>query len=739
MEINRSHGRAPTPGHEDIALRSRTAASTSAAAGVDPTQAARLQEIARIERTLETESVGGAEVREHMHGVAVRLAEMGETADDVATVIQNARKNDKGTSALAEAAMGLAYGLSGMPGDLAGKALAQKLNLEPGTPGHDFVTGLTGGLTAVAFKAVVSKLVDNSLKDGKWMQADKEALEPFMQEVMKRHESTGHKVKNAALGGSGYNMRNPVTAAISAGTQKLAENAPSTKPVEILKGIGKPGYLINQGAGLLLTTGAGAASGVVQNQFDHLHGAEYLFGRHDWQERYMALASGRKHSAEGGRFDALKNNLTTPKNWGKAVLNLVALSQLVEGFALGGGLGLANMSKSAASKAMASSMSKGLGSVDNVMKNSTNRAIRELAGQGAYIPVAAVAYFSQGAAAIAYDAMKKAAKNALGLGDGSSTSSSSSSTNTDTTDGSAHLTSGERTPEGTSASVSGTEARASTASPAPEAGTEARASTESPAPEVSTEARASTASPAPEVGTEARASTASPAPEAGTEARASTASPAPEAGTEARASTASPAPEVSTEARASTASPAPEAGTEARASTETPAAIAGTRTKTPSEASRPDSASVHSKASDALPKTPSEYLHALLEEMDPQELLRAFPEREDILTPRPERITPAMFAAIIEHLEAEAEKMSERIAEMIPLPDSLPTSSASSVASGPSASSEAAAPAGSPEPEAAKSSEAAAPAGSPKSEAAKSSEATAPAGSPAPEEAKKAS
>ncbi|MBK0018056.1 hypothetical protein [Kosakonia sp. S42] len=685
MEINRSHGRTPTPGHEDIALRSRTAASTSAAAVVDPTQAARLQEIARIERTLETESVGGAEVREHMHGVAVRLAEMGETADDVATVIQNARKNDKGTSALAEAAMGLAYGLSGMPGDLAGKALAQKLNLEPGTPGHDFVTGLTGGLTAVAFKAVVSKLVDNSLKDGKWMQADKEALEPFMQEVMKRHGSTGHKVKNAALGGSGYNMRNPVTAAISAGTQKLAENAPSTKPVEILKGIGKPGYLINQGAGLLLTTGAGAASGVVQNQFDHLHGAEYLFGRHDWQERYMALASGRKHSAEGGRFDALKNNLTTPKNWGKAVLNLVALSQLVEGFALGGGLGLANMSKSAASKAMASSMSKGLGSVNDVMKNSTNRAIRELAGQGAYLPVAAVAYFSQGAAAIAYDAMKKATKNALGLGDGSSTSSSSS-TNTDTTDGSAHLTSGERTPEGTSASVSGTEARASTASPAPEAGTEARASTESPATEA---------------GTEARASTASPASEPGTEARASTASPAPEAGTEARASTESPAPEVSTGARAST---------------ETPAAIAGTRTKTPSEASKPDSASVHSKASGALPKTPSEYLHALLEEMDPQELLRAFPEREDILTPRPERITPAMFAAIIEHLEAEAEKMSERIAEMIPLPDSLPTSSASSVASGPSASSEAAAPAGSPEPEAAKSPEAAGPAGSPEPE-----------------------
>ncbi|MEN4870984.1 hypothetical protein [Kosakonia cowanii] len=664
---------------------------------------------------------------------------MGETADDVATVIQNARKNDKGTSALAEAAMGLAYGLSGMPGDLAGKALAQKLNLEPGTPGHDFVTGLTGGLTAVAFKAVVSKLVDNSLKDGKWMQADKEALEPFMQEVMKRHESTGHKVKNAALGGSGYNMRNPVTAAISAGTQKLAENAPSTKPVEILKGIGKPGYLINQGAGLLLTTGAGAASGVVQNQFDHLHGAEYLFGRHDWQERYMALASGRKHSAEGGRFDALKNNLTTPKNWGKAVLNLVALSQLVEGFALGGGLGLANMSKSAASKAMASSMSKGLGSVDDVMKNSTNRAIRELAGQGAYIPVAAVAYFSQGAAAIAYDAMKKAAKNALGLGDGSSTSSSSSSTNTDTTDGSAHLTSGERTPEGTSAPEAGTEARASTESPAPEAGTEARASTESPAPEAGTEARASTASPAPEAGTEARASTASPAPEVSTEARASTDSPAPEVSTEARASTESPAPEVSTEARASTASPAPEVSTGARASTETPAAIAGTRTKTPSEASRPDSASVHSKASGALPKTPSEYLHALLEEMDPQELLRAFPEREDILTPHPERITPAMFAAIIEHLEAEAEKMSERIAEMIPLPDSLPTSSASSVASGPSASSEAAAPAGSPEPEAAKSSEAAAPAGSPKSEAAKSPEAAVPAGSPAPEEAKKAS
>ncbi|SFN42743.1 hypothetical protein SAMN05428971_1399 [Candidatus Pantoea varia] len=486
MDGIRGHGRTPTPGHEDIALRSRPTASTSAAEGVNPADAARIEEIARIQSTLEKESTGGAEVREHMHEVAVTLHdEMGQSADDVRSVIKSARQSDKGTSALAEAAIGMAYGLSGLPGDLAGKALARQLNLEPGTQAHDFVTGLTGGLTAVAFKAVVSKLVDNSLRDGKWMQADKDALKPFMQEVMKRHYSLGHKVQQAGLGGAGYNLRNPVTAAISAGTQKFAENAPRAQPMKIFEAAGKAGYLINQAAGLVFTTGAGAASGVAQNHFDHLNGAEYLFGRNDWKDRYEALASGRKHSADGGRFDALANNVKTPKTWLNAIRNLVALSQLVEGFALGGGLGLANMSKSGASKAIASSMAKGLGSVDDVMKNPTNRMIRELAGQGAYIPVAAGAYFSQGAAAIAYDELKKAVKNKLGLNDESSTSSSSSST-TDTTDGDAPVSSGARTPDGTPAPSTGTEARTPDGTPAPSTGTEARTPDGTPAPSTGT-------------------------------------------------------------------------------------------------------------------------------------------------------------------------------------------------------------------------------------------------------------
>ncbi|KAF6662707.1 hypothetical protein HFD91_03840 [Enterobacteriaceae bacterium EKM102V] len=482
MDGIRSHGRTPASGHEEIALRSRTTASTGAAAGVDAAAANRLQEIARIEQVLKNESSSADGVHEHMQRVAVTLHdEMGQTADNVSDVLKHARDSDRRTSALAESAIGLAYGLSGVPGDLAGKLLAHQLNLEPGTKAHDFVTGLTAGLTAVAFKAVVSKLVDNSLKEGKWMQADENYLEPFMQEVMKRHDTLGHKTQQAALGGTGYNLRNPINAAISAGTQTLAENAPGAQPMSILKSAGKPAYLGSQMASMALTYGAGAASGVAQNRFDRLNNAEYLFGRTDWQERYNALASGQGHSAQGGRFDALMNNAKTPKTWGSAVRNLVALSQLVEGFALGGGLGLANMSKRGASEAMASSMAKGLGSIEEVMKNPANRAVRELAGQGAYIPVAAAAYFSQGAAAIAYDELKKAVKNKLGLNDEGNTGSSSSAV-TDTTDGDAHTASGAGTPEGSPAPDGSAGASLHESMPASDADARAASPAGTPAP-----------------------------------------------------------------------------------------------------------------------------------------------------------------------------------------------------------------------------------------------------------------
>lgn len=140
MDGNRSQGRTPASGNEESALRSRMTALTGAAAGVDVAAANRLHEIARIAQILKNQSSGAGGVHEHMQRVAVMLHdEMGQAADNVSDVLKHARDSDRRTSALAESAIGLAYGLSSLPGDLAGKLLAHQLNLEPGTKAHDFL------------------------------------------------------------------------------------------------------------------------------------------------------------------------------------------------------------------------------------------------------------------------------------------------------------------------------------------------------------------------------------------------------------------------------------------------------------------------------------------------------------------------------------------------------------------------------------------------------------------------
>ena len=47
------------------------------------------------------------------------------------------------------------------------------------------------------------------------MQADMDALEPLMKDEAEKRETFGHKLKMTALGGTGFNVRNPVTGGIS--------------------------------------------------------------------------------------------------------------------------------------------------------------------------------------------------------------------------------------------------------------------------------------------------------------------------------------------------------------------------------------------------------------------------------------------------------------------------------------------------------------------------------------------
>lgn len=60
------------------------------------------------------------------------------------------------------------------------------MKLEPGTPMHNFVAGVAGGMTAVAFKAVLTRVIGSSIQDSRWMQADMDSLHPLMQEEAKK-------------------------------------------------------------------------------------------------------------------------------------------------------------------------------------------------------------------------------------------------------------------------------------------------------------------------------------------------------------------------------------------------------------------------------------------------------------------------------------------------------------------------------------------------------------------------
>ena len=400
------HPVANTSNQNNMELQQRGARPASGTAGVDGTGHARQEEISRIAHLLENYFPGGEEIRDNLHQKATVLHdEFGHTADDVKATIAKGDKLDRITSSLEGGANALGYALSGVPGDLIGKGIAQHLGLQGGTPMHDFVTGMAGGVTAVGLKAVLEKVLTDSLKDTKWMQADGEKLEPFMQDVMKKRDSALHKVGQAGMGGLGFDARNVVTGGLSAGTQTLKENDPRNNPPGILAGARKPGYVANQSVSTVLTVAAGSMSGVVQNKYNKLHGPEFLFGRTDWKERYQALAD---TSVSGQLINGTKNRVTTAakdaatlEKWGSGFANLVTFNQLSEMLALGAGLGGTNIAKSAARDGvMTAAIGNTPTSPEDLLTNPAFRALREGAAQAANLPTAAVAYFGQGLAGL---------------------------------------------------------------------------------------------------------------------------------------------------------------------------------------------------------------------------------------------------------------------------------------------------------------------------------------------------
>nr|WP_249406820.1 hypothetical protein [Pantoea agglomerans] len=436
---------------------------------------------------------------------------MHQTDDQVKDVIKMAHSCDTMIMAKAKGAIGMTYALSGVPGDLVGKGIASAMKLEPGTLMHNFVAGVAGGMTAVAFKAVLTRVIGSSIQHSRWMQADMDALEPLMKDEAEKRETFGHKLKMTALGGTGFNVRNPVTGGISSATQLLPENKPRPEPLGIIQGALKPGYAINQIAGFGLTSAAGALSGVVENYYDNLHGAEFLFGRNDWKDRYMSLSSGHTNSGEGSHFDAVWEHAKAPKRWVEGVTTLSALSavasETMEALGLGIGAGAARVTKGGAEKLFTSGKTSAAETALDLANKSGFRVSRESIGNAAALVPNAYSYLQQGVFGLLYQEAERAVANKL------------HPKPADATEEEAPVSSGARTPEGAPAPSVGTEARTPAGTPAPSVGTEARTPEGTPAPSVGTDARTPAGTPAPSVGTEARTPAGTPAPSTGTRAK----------------------------------------------------------------------------------------------------------------------------------------------------------------------------------------------------------------------------
>ncbi|MFW0697848.1 hypothetical protein [Pantoea sp. R13S299] len=448
-------------------------------------------------------------MHDYLAKIAVTLHdELHQTDDQVKDVIKLAHSCDTMIMAKAKGAIGMTYALSGVPGDLVGKGIASAMKLEPGTPMHNFVAGVAGGMTAVAFKAVLTRVIGSSIQDSRWMQADMDALGPLMKKEAEKRETFGHKLKMTALGGTGFNVRNPVTGGISSATQLLPENKPRPEPMGIIQGALKPGYAINQIAGFGLTSAAGALSGVVENYYDNLHGAEFLFGRNDWKDRYKALSNGRTNSGEGSHFDAVWAHAKAPKRWVEGVTTLSALSavasETMEALGLGIGAGAARVTKGGAEKLFTSGKTSAAETALDLANKSGFRVSREGVGNAAALVPNAYSYLQQGVFGLLYQEAERAVANKL------------RPKAADTTEEGAPVSSGTRTPEGSPAPSVGTAARTPAGTPAPSVGTEARTPAGTPAPSVGTEARTPAGTPAPSVGTEARTPAGTPAPSTGT-------------------------------------------------------------------------------------------------------------------------------------------------------------------------------------------------------------------------------
>lgn len=326
----------------DIARQPQNRANTTGRAGGDnrasgarqtgEVDQARERNIGQLTELLRKSFPGGEGMAELIHSRATELHEMGYDRDRTQAVIQKGLKMDRITSAAAGAITTLSFAVSAFPAEAVSKGATTLFGTQAGALSSDIIGGVMGGGGAMVLKAYSDKILANAVKDSKWMEADKAMLDPAMHAMVERREGLGQSMKQALVGGQGFNARNVVTGIAAT----LGANLPESERLKL-----------NTAMSTILTPAAGALSGVLTNGTNSLHGPEFLFGRTDWRERFEQLdnTSVNEQMYEGTKKrlqTALVDSLASPRQVTKGLTNLLSGPMVAEIMTLGSGLGGVN-------------------------------------------------------------------------------------------------------------------------------------------------------------------------------------------------------------------------------------------------------------------------------------------------------------------------------------------------------------------------------------------------------------
>lgn len=317
-------GHSQTQGARSSAAGGAGHSGNVAAAGVD---AQRQKNITELKNLMREYFTAGEGMEELVNSRATGLHEMGYNQDSARGVLGKGDKMDDITEAAKSALGAVAFATSSFPADKLARVANSYFGFAEGTLTAEAINGAIGGGSAMVLKAFWDKVSANAQHDTKWMDAEMDKLEPAMQQVVKHREGLGHNMKQAVLGGTGYNARNVVTGLVATGVAGLSKTQQ---------------YAANTATSTPLTVAGGALSGVVQNRNNALHGAEFLLGRTDWKERFKALdeTSISEQMLKGGakRLAAAAQGLISPRQLTQGGMNILSGNMVAETMTLGAGL-----------------------------------------------------------------------------------------------------------------------------------------------------------------------------------------------------------------------------------------------------------------------------------------------------------------------------------------------------------------------------------------------------------------